>query len=200
MRGKSLLNDISMQELSTMRENGMTNREIAEKLDVAYSCIHRLLGPRPDGMRAKPRRKEKPLPTLPEKLVEVDQPHKSFAQRCEEILKRTDNVVEAVREHHEEVKKMFEPGSAPVGEDVVSPAAVAREAHVKAIERINAPYTTYKEERSHIPELIAMFGRDAVIAWLKVSLYDMGIPDCRPMKRERMLDALKILNGEVRPA
>ena len=63
MRGKSLLNDISMQELSTMRENGMTNREIAEKLDVAYSCIHRILGPQPDGMRAKTRRKEKPLPT-----------------------------------------------------------------------------------------------------------------------------------------
>lgn len=48
---------------------------------------------------------------------------------------------------------------------------------------------------SHIPELIAMFGSEAVITWLKVSLYDMGIPDCRPMNRQKMLEALKMMNA-----
>lgn len=50
-------------------------------------------------------------------------------------------------------------------------------------------------ECTHIPELIAVFGQDAVIAWLKVSLYDMGIPDCRPMNRQKMLEALKNMNA-----
>ena len=40
-----------------------------------------------------------------------------------------------------------------------------------------------------------MFGPDAVTAWLKVSLYNMGIPDCRPMSRKKMLEMLKIMNA-----
>lgn len=51
------------------------------------------------------------------------------------------------------------------------------------------------DSNSHIPELVAMFGTEAVIAWLKVSLYDMGIPDCRPMNRQKMLEALKLMNA-----
>jgi hypothetical protein len=48
---------------------------------------------------------------------------------------------------------------------------------------------------SHIHELIAIFGSEAVITWLRVSLYDMGIPDCRPMNRQKMLETLKNMNA-----
>ena len=42
-----LLADVSMAELHQLREDGMTNREIAEHLDVSYATIYRYLGKQP---------------------------------------------------------------------------------------------------------------------------------------------------------
>lgn len=50
-------------------------------------------------------------------------------------------------------------------------------------------------EHNRIHELIAVFGEQAVATWLKVSLYDMRIPDCRPMSRQKMLEMLKNMNA-----
>lgn len=45
MKGYRILDEISISELLTMRnEQGMTNREIAEALDVSRSSIYRLIG------------------------------------------------------------------------------------------------------------------------------------------------------------
>lgn len=41
---ESLLKSVSIQELQEMRDNGLSNREIAEQLDVGYSTICRYLG------------------------------------------------------------------------------------------------------------------------------------------------------------
>lgn len=40
-----------MSELMQMREDGMSNREIADSLGVSYTCIKNYLGPQPKGMR-----------------------------------------------------------------------------------------------------------------------------------------------------
>lgn len=42
-----LLADVSMAELHQLREEGMTNREIAEHLDVSVATIYRYLGKQP---------------------------------------------------------------------------------------------------------------------------------------------------------
>lgn len=52
MYRRPLTDTVSLQELQTMRERGMTNREIAQSLDVGYSTVCRYLGKQPDGMRA----------------------------------------------------------------------------------------------------------------------------------------------------
>lgn len=52
MRGKKLTNEISIQELQQMREEGLTNRQIAERLDLTYRTVIRYLGPQPKGLRA----------------------------------------------------------------------------------------------------------------------------------------------------
>lgn len=41
---RKLLDSVSMQELQGMRETGLTNREIAQRLDVSYETINRHLG------------------------------------------------------------------------------------------------------------------------------------------------------------
>lgn len=52
-----LTDEVSVAELQQMRDNGMTNREIAESLDVGYSTVCRYLGKQPKGLRKAPERK-----------------------------------------------------------------------------------------------------------------------------------------------
>lgn len=69
MKGYRILDEISVSELLTMRnEQGMTNKEIAEALDVSRSSIYRLIGgggPR----RAMIRKTSTPSLMHPEKEV-----------------------------------------------------------------------------------------------------------------------------------
>lgn len=50
---KSLLDEVSMQELEQYRADGYTNAEIAELLDVTRNTINRLLGPMPPELVSK---------------------------------------------------------------------------------------------------------------------------------------------------
>ena len=43
---------ISREEMLQMRENGMTNKEIARSLDISYATVHRYIGSQPQGLRA----------------------------------------------------------------------------------------------------------------------------------------------------
>lgn len=194
MRGVPLNKDVSTSEMMTLRSNGKTNAEIAKLLDVAYSTVHRLIGPQPDGMRKKYERRAKALPPVGDKPI-PEMPHKSFAERLEESYKKpvpvgTVKIPEKVREDIE-----HKLGNGVVPQQTLSHADLAREAHVKALEKTGIPYTTYKEGPGPVPELIAVFGPEAVTTWLKVSLYNMAIPECRPMNRQKMLEMLKIMNA-----
>ena len=58
----SILKDVGIGELLRMREEGMSNQEIADSLDVGYQTILRLIGKQPAGTRKScpdrtPRRK-----------------------------------------------------------------------------------------------------------------------------------------------
>lgn len=212
MRGKSLIKDVSVNELLALREQGLTNAEIAKKMDVHYTSVHRLIGPQPDGLRKKPGRKVKPLPPVGDKPI-PEMPHKSFAERCEEMKERNERKALFAEVIEHEKKELAKAAGAILAEEYKCPkgkqteeviirlpddpkpctlADLAREAHEKKMAEIKQGVT---DDRSHVPELIAMFGPDAVTAWLKVSLYDMGIPDCRPMNRQKMLETLKIMNA-----
>lgn len=57
MRGQPLLNDVSITELLTMRETGMSNYDIAESLEVSEATVYRLIGKNPKGT---PRRRRTP--------------------------------------------------------------------------------------------------------------------------------------------
>ena len=203
MNKPSILKSVSISEMLHMRDAGLSNAEIADKIGCSYNTVNRHIGKAPFVKPGRGRKKKESntlgLPPVGNKPI-PEMPHKSFAERCEELYKKTDNVMKAVDEHRKDAEKMLCAEHQPVGSPqeqtmLPNPANVAREAHMKAMEKVSTPYATHKEEPSPIPELIAMFGSDAVTAWLKVSLYNMGIPDCRPMNRKKMLEMLKIMNA-----
>lgn len=50
---RSLLHEVSIQELERMRSEGMSNREIADRLNCGYSTVCHYLGRQPDSVRAE---------------------------------------------------------------------------------------------------------------------------------------------------
>ena len=51
---KSIISEVSLEEMKTMRQNGMTNRQIADSLGVSYKSVYKYLGKQPDMLRAVP--------------------------------------------------------------------------------------------------------------------------------------------------
>lgn len=227
MNKPSILKSVSVSEMLHLREvEGLSNREIANKIGCSYNTVNRHIGQAPFRKTRWDSRKDK-LPPLkaPKRDLEALEPLKrmSFAERCEQALGKPEEHGIKAAVNGEKPASLpanpidpFEPVARPAepkmhfnyltppkegwggdeDEADIAPteADVAREAHKKEIAQINM------EVRSHTPELIAVFGAEAVRTWLKVSLYDMGIPDCRPMNREKMLEVLKIMNAGGAPA
>ena len=54
MYRKSLASEIDITELQTMRQNGMTNRQIADNIGVSQNTVYRYLGKQPAMLRATP--------------------------------------------------------------------------------------------------------------------------------------------------
>lgn len=48
---RGILKDFSKTELLRMREDGLSNREIADRIGCAYSTIYGILGKQPNGLR-----------------------------------------------------------------------------------------------------------------------------------------------------
>jgi hypothetical protein len=198
MNKPSILKSVSISEMLHMREMGLSNAEIADKIGCSHMTVIRHIGKAPFVKPGRGRGKKESdtlgLPPVGNKPI-PEMPHKSFAERLEESYKKPVPVgtVEIPEKVREDIEHKLENDVVP--QQTLSHADLAREAHVKALEKTSIPYSTYKEGPSHIPELVAVFGPDAVITWLKVSMYDMGIPDCRPMNRQKMLEMLKIMNA-----
>lgn len=207
MKGRAFHKDVSVSELMTLREQGLTNQQIADRLGVSYITIRRAISPQPDGLKAKPKRKAAPLPPVGNTPL-PDMPHESFAERLEKayIKKCEENGWPNSLSATETTSPI---PSGPVGETSVradgetgSEADRAREAHMKLIEEIHdAPYTSYKEaaqtRQSPVHELLAVFGTKTVRAYLKVALYAYGNPSVNLMNHDELLSALKTLNMEA---
>lgn len=54
MYRKSLASEMDISELQTMRQNGMTNRQIAENLGISQNTVYRYIGKQPAMLRAVP--------------------------------------------------------------------------------------------------------------------------------------------------
>lgn len=92
MNGEPLTNSVSVQEMLEMRESGLSNKEIAERLDVAYSTICRYIGRNPKQAKKvnfKPEmvRKNPTLLKVIEEMVTLSGSTHDFA------INKTDNVV-----------------------------------------------------------------------------------------------------------
>lgn len=73
MMREPLTNSVSVQELLEMRESGLTNQQIAERLDIGYSTVCRYIGKNPKKAKAvdcKPEKVSK-APSLLKKVEET---------------------------------------------------------------------------------------------------------------------------------
>ena len=78
---RSVADSVSVGEMMHMREVlGLSNGEIAKKVGCCTNTVIRMIGPHPEGKRAK-RKAQRPLLPPTEKTE-----HKSFRERCEEVL------------------------------------------------------------------------------------------------------------------
>ena len=184
MYNESITKSISVSEMMHLREQGKSNTEIAAICGCHKATVCKMIGKQPADIRKpyKPRGSMKDLPKLEERPVD-EMPHESFAARLERTWQ--------VKAPGASVK---EPEAVEVVERPL--ADIAREAHQAVMAEIKAK----DADSNRIPELTAVFGSLAVQAWLRVSLYDMGIPDSKPMTREELLSALKALaerGGEI---
>ena len=204
MNKPSILKAVSISEMLHMREMGLSNAEIADKIGCSYITVNRHIGKAPFVKPGRGRKKKENgtlgLPPVGNNPL-PEMPHKSFAEKLEESYKKAVSfgTVKVLEEAREDIERKLEndvvtqqPIRVPADEKPCTLADLAREAHERKMAEMNAVGT---EERTHLPELIAVFGAEAVTAWLKVSLYDMGIPDCRPMTRQKMLEMLKNMNA-----
>lgn len=79
----SMYGQVSCGEMLHMRESeGMSNREIAERLDCSTATVYKMIGKQPEGIRAPRRTKKKPVVV-----------HETFTQRLEKMRPTEEPIV-----------------------------------------------------------------------------------------------------------
>ena len=235
MKKQKITDTISVAEMLHMRNvEGMSNKEIAQRIGCAISTVIDHIGRQPREMTLKARsagmRKFKhEEPSTP--VGEPAKPHESFADlvarvKAEAAIEKNkkelgigcmddkrkelfnleqsiptlvgDDKREAIVKAHQLVEDIKQHETPPEAE-AVKPAEQAKPEPLMA--PTTTPYTTYKEQTekptSHIHELLAIFGADAVRNYLRVALYVNGNVHISYMEHDELLSALKTLNGEV---
>ena len=95
---KKLSEDVSVREMRELREDGLTNRQIAEKLDCTYQTVLRYIGRQPEGMRGERRPrgeakepKQPPASLSPESRLTLFS--RSYRGKCAEFVLSKEDVI-----------------------------------------------------------------------------------------------------------
>lgn len=63
MYRRKIMDDVTVAEMQKLREQGMSNQEIADSLECSYNSVVRFIGKQPKELRKKPERKREPMQT-----------------------------------------------------------------------------------------------------------------------------------------
>lgn len=182
MYKRSLNKSISVSELKHLREEGLTNQQIADRCGCAYSTVHRLIGPQPDGLRKKYEHR-KPLPPLTE---EPNAPVKSFTQRLEEVLaaeQREKQMAEQILKDIPVAKS--EPAAVVVETVSIDPDEAKEPKNLKipdAPEVLPAPEITKLpktapeaiRDSTLLSDMATLFGLEAVKTYITLRAFELG--------------------------
>ena len=190
MFGRPRITDsISVSEMMHMREEGMSNQQIADRLDISIGAVYSHIGKQPKEMTEhnlanKKSRKDKKLPvaeSLPANTQVPELPRESFKERCERMA----------NELHCNPTHWVPDVCAPTTEEILA----ARKA-LPAEDLPRMPTPPLLSDR--IDELVSVFGKMVVIEYIRCRLYEIGmIEDAVVVDREGLLTKLNSLRGGV---
>ena len=204
---KKLTDSVSISELLTMREQGLTNYQIAERLGVTYRTIVSYIGKQPEGLRAPMGSRKRPKPPAaiePEDVAEstVGASGKTFAEMLHEM--QTHEATEKFQEDHgietggeTETTLPVHGDDAAADEPAATPAEIAREVYERLGADDASSLIEEPAEDAFVRELLAVFGRKTVRNYLKVALYVSGNVFITTPTHVDMLSALRKMNAEV---
>lgn len=197
MNKPSILKSVSISEMLHLREQGLTNGQIADKIGCSHATVIRHIGKAPFVKPGRGRKKKGIdalglLPVGDKPIIEI--PHKSFAERCEEMRKRgeeTGKKVTMTENLHKEIPKCSE-------------ADIARVAHRRALGFPSPEYCirfpagekhTVCKVSDYVDELVAVFGWLTVRGYLRCRLYELGLThDAAVVDKDGLLEALKSID------
>ena len=186
---RKLSASVNISELLAMREQGLTNYQIAERLGVTSRTIVSYIGKQPKGLRAHMGSRKRPKPLTDIESEEVAEnaagaSRKTFTEMLHEM--RTHEATEKFREEHgieaDGGTKTVVPAhdddatdGAPElkhAEPAATPAEIAREVHgqlmADKVERCQEADVT-----ALIEELKLVFGVDAVASFLACRVWEL---------------------------
>lgn len=193
-----ITNTVSIAEMMHMREEGMSNQQIANRLGISIGAVYSHIGKQPKEMTErnlanKKNRKAKQLPVA-ESLSAAElpeMPRESFAERCERMRKAEAGETSLDPTWIEKNAHKL------IDDELVCtarPEKLAKYAETPSLTTEEPPYIPNLSDR--IDEMVSIFGKMVVIEYIRCRLYEMGMGYC-PADRDGLLAKLNSLRGGV---
>ena len=195
MNKPSILKFVSVSEMLHLRnEEGLSNKEIADKIGCSYNTVNRHIGAAPF-VKQRGSRKTRALPAA--ELPEM--PRESFKERCERMCKACEPETHPLPENN------CKTDANPIEEAILASKDRINEAVKSVVDGFNYYNATVSREKptmsllsDSIDELVSVFGKMVVIEYIRCRLYKIGmIEDAVVVDREGLLAKLNSLRGGV---
>ena len=208
---QKITDSVSISEMLAMREQGMSNADIAKRIGCTTSAVVKYIGKQPKEITRANHRggRSAKLPvaeSLPAETQVPDMPKESFAERCERMRGQlhcsethwtpesdSTTVAEVAKAHgivlpEEEV--VSEPTTSEIAREVLS--------SLECVPEEKADPKTIHKLSDHIDEMIAVFSPITVGEYIRVRLYELGmVEDAMMIDREGLLAKLSELRKGV---
>ena len=197
---QKITDSLSISEMLAMREQGMSNADIAKRIGCTTSAVVKYIGKQPKEITRANHRggRSAKLPvaeSLPAETQVPDMPKESFAERCERLYKRAHADIMPAEETpalaklpEEEV--VSEPATSEIAREVLS--------SLECVPEEKADPKTIHKLSDHIDEMIAVFSPITVGEYIRVRLYELGmVEDAMIIDREGLLAKLSELRKGV---
>lgn len=214
MNKPSILKTVSISEMLHLREEGLSNAEIAERIGCSYNTVNRHICKAPFVKHVGRKKYKAPaLPDLSKPSTDGHETHvhESFAERCERMRKACEPDTHPLPENNCKTDANLIEEAVLASKDRINEAVKSvidgfdhchqTVSNMEPAKLLNLPDGLPKIPdppilSEHIDELVSVFGKMVVIEYIRCRLYELGMGYC-PADREGLLAKLNELRGGV---